>query len=291
MPCKNPYMVGALATPCGRCLPCRVARRREWMWRQIFESYCHKENCFVTLTYDDKNMPRELVKSDLQKFFKRLRARFNGVGIRFFAVGEYGDKTWRPHYHASLFGLSGRTDVISATAYKHWGDARIINEAWGKGYILCAEFNDLTASYVAGYTVKKMTQKPDKRLQGRAPEFARMSLRPALGTAAMTTVASSLLNTGLSWRDGDVPPMLKIGKRHIPLGRTLLQKLRTAAGFSPEYIAELKATISYDRTKELLALFQDQGSTSFKEAHKEANAQKNLQIEARHNIWSKKGPL
>lgn len=36
---------------------------------------------------------------------KVVRRRFPDDRIRFFAAGEYGDKTFRPHYHAILFGL------------------------------------------------------------------------------------------------------------------------------------------------------------------------------------------
>ena len=46
-----------------------------------------------------------LRKRDYQLFMKRLRKAFPNDKIRFYAAGEYGPKTLRPHYHAILFGL------------------------------------------------------------------------------------------------------------------------------------------------------------------------------------------
>lgn len=68
---------------------------------------------FITLTYADENLPisrngyRSLCRRDLQLFFKRLRkAHSKGAkrkSIKYFAVGEYGGKIGRPHYHVLLF--------------------------------------------------------------------------------------------------------------------------------------------------------------------------------------------
>ncbi|AXB22553.1 replication initiation protein [Lynx canadensis associated microvirus CLP 9413] len=46
-----------------------------------------------------------LAKRDFQLFMKRLRKAFPDQKIRYFAAGEYGSETFRPHYHAILFGL------------------------------------------------------------------------------------------------------------------------------------------------------------------------------------------
>ena len=69
------------------------------------EAKLHKENCFITLTYNNNNLPKykSLVKKELQDFFKRLRKKY-GEGIRYYACGEYGPKGKRPHYHAIIFG-------------------------------------------------------------------------------------------------------------------------------------------------------------------------------------------
>lgn len=72
----------------------------------------HDRSCFLTLTYDDNHLPRfgQLVKSDLQDFFKRLR--YYAGPFRYVACGEYGELKRRPHFHAAIFGLDFATDRI-----------------------------------------------------------------------------------------------------------------------------------------------------------------------------------
>lgn len=97
---------------CGQCMECRLAYSREWAIRITHEAQTHDHNCFLTLTYDDLNLPRygQLVKRDLQLFFKRLR---KNVGpFRYVACGEYGEQKRRPHFHVALFGLDFSDDRI-----------------------------------------------------------------------------------------------------------------------------------------------------------------------------------
>lgn len=99
-------------TKCGQCMECRLAYSREWAIRITHEARMHDASCFLTLTYDDAHLPRfgQLVKRDLQLFFKRLR---KNVGpFRYVACGEYGELKRRPHFHCALFGLDFRSDRI-----------------------------------------------------------------------------------------------------------------------------------------------------------------------------------
>ena len=177
--------------------------------------------CFVTLTYDEQNLPRDdkgrgiLVKKDLQDWLKRFRAAIDPVKIRFYGVGEYGDKNWRPHFHVLLFGVSPLCGPI-------------VDRTWAKGLVDIGTVTHDSASYVAGYTVKKMTASDDIRLEGRPPEFCRMSLRPGIGHDAMWEVASTLLEHVHD--DRDVPESLNHGKKNMPLGRYLRRKLRAFTG-------------------------------------------------------------
>lgn len=288
-------MAGAVPFGCGQCLPCRINKRRQWTYRQVFESLTHDENCFVTLTYDDDHLPSggNLSPEDLRNFLKRLRKRLLDQRVRYFAVGEYGDVSLRPHYHLSLFGVSGRTDVISKKTVRHYGVSKLISDSWGRGQTLCAEFNEQTAHYTAGYTTKKMTAKGDPRLGGRTPEFSRMSRMPGLGREAMTIVASTLLNSAVSWESGDVPSSLKMGRKNIPLGRYLLRWLRHAVGFSPDYVKELTAGTTYDKSLEVLALFQntftDEALATPRAAFLKSIEGKLAQVEARSKIHAMKG--
>ena len=109
-----------LQVPCGQCIGCRIDRSRQWANRCMLELQYHDSAYFVTLTYDDLHVPKAyypdpdtgeahqsltLCKRDFQLWMKRLRKRFSDDKIRFFACGEYGGSTHRPHYHAIVFGL------------------------------------------------------------------------------------------------------------------------------------------------------------------------------------------
>lgn len=226
---------------CGQCLPCRINRRRVWSHRMMLEANLHTDNTFVTLTYRDVDLPEggSLVPDDLKSFLYRLREGFKPNRLRFFAVGEYGDKSERPHYHLALFGYPncahGQSNYHPAR-----GITRIsccaacdgVKRAWRKGDVLLAPLEPASASYVAGYVTKKMTAKDDERLLGRHPEFARMSLKPGIGAGFMPSVAATVERYEL---DGvDVPSTLRHGSRIMPIGRYLKRRLRVDCGLSPD---------------------------------------------------------
>lgn len=110
MQCTSPIKIRNGVFPCGHCLSCRIAKAREWSARLIHELGYWDKAVFITLTYSDDYLPPNgsLRKSDLQKFFKRLRKSCR-TKIKYYACGEYGSKTARPHYHAIVFGL-GKSD-------------------------------------------------------------------------------------------------------------------------------------------------------------------------------------
>ena len=120
----------------------------------------HPENCFVTLTYDETNVPKDgsLNKSHFQLFMKRLRKHFEGTKIRYFHCGEYGEKLQRPHYHACLFGIdfhdripySSDNDIVT-------DQSPTLEKIWGKGFCTVGELNYQTAAYTARYIMKKIT--------------------------------------------------------------------------------------------------------------------------------------
>jgi len=108
MLCNKPYRKGNAEFGCGQCMPCRFNRRRLWTARLLLEATQHENKSFITLTYNDKNAPKDhsLDPSHYKNFIKRLRKAIYPKKIRYYLVGEYGDHTQRPHYHAALFGLS-----------------------------------------------------------------------------------------------------------------------------------------------------------------------------------------
>ena len=46
-----------IEVPCGKCLECRLDHARQWADRCILEASEYDDNCFLTLTYDDLNIP------------------------------------------------------------------------------------------------------------------------------------------------------------------------------------------------------------------------------------------
>lgn len=132
--------------PCGHCIACRIARSREWASRIIHEMVYYEKTCFLTLTYNDENKPQDgsIKKEDLQKFFKRLRKDLEPKKIRYFASGEYGDQTARPHYHAIIFGLGCSEE-----------DTKIYQDNWPFGFVYTGTVTYQSARYVAEYVLKK----------------------------------------------------------------------------------------------------------------------------------------
>lgn len=245
MLCRKPYAKGKQLYPCGQCKPCRINKRRIWSHRIMLEAIDHYSSVFATLTYDAKNEPegRTLDPRALQLFLKRLRKVYNGQKIRYFAVGEYGSKNGRPHYHIALFGfpkcLRGQT---RQSKYPPGGPlyrpccphCETVRRIWGKGSIELATLEPASAAYIAGYTVKKMTAKDDERLNGRHPEFARMSLKPGIGAWFIDDVASTILENDLEEGLPDVPKSLRTGGKIQPLGRYLVRRLRVRIGRAPD---------------------------------------------------------
>lgn len=232
------------------------------------EAVNHAEAAFITLTYDEENQPNDksLVPRDLQLWLKRVRTGLRA--FRFYAVGEYGAQTWRPHYHAVLFGVGRR-------------DGDFIQSSWGKGFTYTGDFSWDAACYVAQYTTKKMTSKDDERLQGRHPEFARMSLRPGIGALAMPSVGAALDHFGRPFKD-DVPDQVRVAGRVGPIGRYLRVRLREELGHEFKGEGPERAREEY---KKLLALYESyvarQGVLSLREFADERDAQRVRNMEAR----------
>lgn len=146
--------------PCGVCILCREEQARQWGVRITHEAAMHDENAFLTLTYDDKHLPdhNSLNYEHLQKFWKRLRHHLGP--LRYYAVGEYGDKSLRPHYHACVFGhafVQGRR-MLRESPTLLWTNG-MLEEAWGMGFVSVGALTFETARYTASYVTKKLRSK------------------------------------------------------------------------------------------------------------------------------------
>lgn len=171
----------AVSLPCGKCVGCLLDKSREWALRCMHESSLHEDNCFITLTYNDDNLPidNSLNKSHFQKFFKRLRKKY-GKGIRYLHCGEYGGITGRPHYHCAVFGWRP-TDLVvhKSTSYGKLYESEILAQLWRKGFVTVTELTYETCAYVARYVVKKQEDDTDYGLLQKP--YITMSNRPGIG--------------------------------------------------------------------------------------------------------------
>lgn len=191
--------------PCGKCLGCRLDYSRDWTTRNILESRQWSDNYFLTLTYDDEYLPiysvpfkdlnsgeideryvMSLIPEDLTKFMKALRQKlsqkFHHDGVRFFACGEYGSQTMRPHFHILVYNCP----IPDLTYYKGIGEetyynSKFIDDCWQKGFCVIGQVTAESAAYVSRYVLKKVDSDIDYKLLGMVPEFLRMSRRPGIG--------------------------------------------------------------------------------------------------------------
>lgn len=243
----NNDAVDGIPFPCGQCLPCRINRRRVWTLRLMLESYLHEHSSFITLTYSEDNLPYDqeyrptLCKRDLQLFLKRLRKRFD-VELRYYACGEYGEKSARPHYHAILFGLSPFDLDPEWLLYEgksgrdfHRHRSSPLYDLWQYGIVHVGECSRQSIQYVAGYVTKKLVvNKQDTRQK----EFSLMSRRPGIAAGAIEAVVGALKDVPESGFTGQ----LRVDGKKWPMGRYLITKVADELGFTgnlDEYLNEL----------------------------------------------------
>ena len=180
--------------PCGQCCGCRLERSRQWAIRCTHEASLHENNCFITLTFNDDNLPsdKSLDVRHFQLFMKRLRKQF-GSNIRYYHCGEYGEKFRRPHYHACIFNFDFPDKKIFKISNGHnLYTSVILSEIWPYGFSLIGDVTFQSAAYVARYIMKKVTGDlakdhyeyidPDTgEIINLKPEYTTMSRRPGLG--------------------------------------------------------------------------------------------------------------
>lgn len=168
----------ALEIACGQCIGCRLERARQWSLRLMHEAQFHDQKAFITATYTDSSVPRggSLSIDDYQRFLKRLRRRISPQRVRFFGCGEYGDITFRPHYHLILFGWDAPDKRLYSRSTKGDGEplytSQLLDDIWGLGSVRIGSVTQQSAGYVARYCVKKVTgTRAEAHYGTRTPEF------------------------------------------------------------------------------------------------------------------------
>lgn len=255
--------------PCGQCLECRLEYSRQWANRCVLEASEHDKNCFITLTYDDLHIPinnsvnsitgeitkvKTLVKRDLQLFMKRLRKELDcyGIKIRYFACGEYGSKTQRPHYHIIIFGWKPNENDLHFLKQSPLGDnyfySDMLEKLWPYGNNLVAECTWETCAYVARYVTKKVNIDnsfyKDNNIE---KEFITMSRRPGIGlnwyithSVSYATFLNQYLNT-------------EYGSRKISHNRYFDSYLEKEDPVAFEKMKEVRKIFQKERKKMLLS--------------------------------------
>jgi hypothetical protein len=199
--------------PCGKCLSCKLSYAKEWALRIYHEASLREHNSFVTLTYNDDNLPgdKSVDRSEVVNFIKRLRKHLTktygtkivgytekgkekrkpNVEIQTFYCGEYGDKKSRPHYHIIILGYDfPDKEYLKTSQSGHvlW-ESPTLNKLWKKGFSNIGEVTFESAGYVARYCLKKTKEKKEYvfvdgydeetgeilQINERKPEFIGMS--------------------------------------------------------------------------------------------------------------------
>lgn len=182
------------------------------MMRIMLEAMCYENNSFITLTYEDDRLPdgNSLCKRDLQNFFKRFRYYYKFNKVRYFAVGEYGDVSFRPHYHVIIFNYQS--------------EKLFVDKSWSKGFSSVFEFSKAFARYITGYCIKKMNKKDDERLGGKEPEFSLSSRRDGgIGSTFIDRMIERL-NSKDYYKKSYITT-IRIGGKDLYLGRYLSERL------------------------------------------------------------------
>ena len=199
--------------PCGRCISCRLSKAHDWSVRGMLELYCHDKASFITLTYDDAHLPKNLSvsKKVFSDFVKRLRERLRekGLFIRVLGSGEYGDRSARPHYHAIVYGFDfpDREPLYRVKGSQYY-TSPLLSELWEFGNHIIGEANKTTISYCAKYVLKKVTGDKAKDYYGdRQPEFAYYPKNPALGREFFEKYTSDFYPKNFITIDGKKTPI------------------------------------------------------------------------------------
>lgn len=141
---------------CGKCLHCRKKRAYELASRCVLHGSLYKNNCFLTLTYDEKRKGyhNNFQYSDIQKFKKRLRRHCKEKKIEIFNVHEYG-KNGKKHWHLIVFNH----DFADKTVYTVRNQislytSKTLGRLWPFGFNTIGDVTEASAMYQAQYMEK-----------------------------------------------------------------------------------------------------------------------------------------
>lgn len=266
---KNDLQNQHIPFPCGKCPNCMRRRTSGWSFRLVKEGERSNSALFVTLTYNTDHVPitkngyMTLDKTDLQKYFKRLR-KLTHEKIRYYAVGEYGTKNQRPHYHIILFNAS----------------TRIVENAWkinnvDIGIIYIGDVSDASI----GYTLKYMTK------QGKIPMHQNDDRQKEFSVMSKGIGANYLTKQMIKWHKADTEKRMYIpikdGKK-IAMPRYYKDKMYTEgekfiiSNYLRKVAEKEEEKLEKEYGEKKNAILAEQHLNQFRKMHKSAIQNRNL---------------
>lgn len=268
---------GMLKLPCGKCVGCRLSYSKGWAVRNCHEQQvCDIDGLptsFITLTYNDyyNNLNGGALNyRHCQLFLKRLRFNFAenfskyaftgdpDKPIRFYMAGEYGSRTFRPHYHFLFYNLGFYDETlwkVSSSGHRLFNSASL-TDIWSDpisgdslGYAVTGSVTPASAGYTARYCVKKALEGKTVHLfnhdtgEFMPDEFTQMSRRPGIATEwykrygrAIYTTDKVVLSNGLYYK----PPRFydNLLEKEDPVKFAAVKEARLDFASRPETIAD-----------------------------------------------------
>lgn len=228
--------------PCQQCWRCRLEYSRQWAVRILHESKMHLENDYITLTYAEEHLPENGILNyrHFQAFLRRTRKHLKPKKIRFYAAGEYGEKTQRPHFHAIIFGHSFTEKSPlgkSPSGFPLYRSAQL-EKLWPWGHSSTGEVTFETAAYVARYVMKKIngdaqyehytrTNKETGEIYLATKEMSHMSLKPGIGKTWLDQNAADVYPEGKVITNGkEVNAPKYYDKKHAEKNKAVIDELK-----------------------------------------------------------------
>lgn len=255
--------------PCGKCPNCMRRRTSGWSYRLVKEGERSNSALFITLTYNTESVPiskngyMTLDKTDLQKFFKRLR-KLTNEKIRYYAVGEYGSQNLRPHYHLIMFNATTRN----------------VENAWKLngvdiGSIYIGDVSDASI----GYTLKYMTK------EGKIPMHIHDDRKKEFSIMSKGIGANYLSKKMINWHKKDLENRmyipLKDGKK-IAMPRYFKDKMYDEfekfkiSNHIKKKLLEEEELLDKELGEAKSAILAERHLNQFRKMHKNAKQNRNL---------------
>lgn len=279
--------------PCLKCNFCLQDRRNSWAIRLHQELKRSISAHFLTLTYNDSNLPlvedtsgerwrkgiyMTLDRNHLKKFHDALwtaNRRFiksqtydkstyqellKKYSPKFYSVGEYGSKHHRPHYHIIAFNVHPKVIRKMQLNTNYEQGEKPKGAIWNYGSIHVGEVNNASIAYCAKYLIDR-----DKQLvcNNQVKPFSIMS--KGLGS-------NYLVNAKWHIGDGDKPDDWRLYIQHdgkkYKLPRYYKDRIFTEE--QREQFGELGTKFNNERRAEVLKKFTDEfgeihGYTKYRE--------------------------